>query len=220
MSYDKAIEYENDRQLELIQSRKIAWIIASVAVVLTVLSTTAIFLMLPLKTVVPYVIKENIMTGETRIVTMLDKKTFTTDEATDKFFASDYVKKREQYYYDILAKDYYHVLLHSGEQVQKEYETIYKGEQGRDKLLSNKFKVEVEILGVVLDLSSGTKIAQVRTKVTTLDLKSATKGITSFVTSTLAYEFQPNKEMIEEDRLLNPIGFTVLTYRKDREVKQ
>lgn len=218
--YRKAIEYEDARQLELIKSKKIAWIIASIAVMLNVLSISAIFLMLPLKTVVPYVIKENVVTGETRIVTMLDKKTLATDEATDKFFASDYVKKREQYYYNILEKDYYHVLLYSDKQVQNEYQSIYSGEKGRDKLLSNNFKVEVEILAVVLDQSAGTKIAQVRSKVTTIDLDSATEGITSFLTSTLAYEYQPNKEMKEEDRLLNPLGFTVLTYRKDREVQQ
>ena len=220
MNHKKAIEYEESRAAELISSRKIAWIIASVAVVLTTLSTSVIFLMLPLKTVVPYVIKENVITGETRIVTMLDKRTLTTDEATDKFFASDYVKKREQYHYNILAKDYYQVLLYSDPQVQREYASIYSGEQGRDKLLSNNFKVEVEILGVVLSQSSGTKIATVRSKITTSDLHSNIKGITSFLSSTIAYELQPNKQMSEEDRLLNPLGFTVLTYRKDREVKQ
>ena len=220
MSYDNAITYEANRQLDLIRSRKTAWIVASISIILATLSILTIFLMMPLKTVVPYVIKENVMTGETRIVTMLDKKTLSTDEATDKFFASDYVKKREQYYYNILAKDYYQVLLYSDNNVQKEYQSIYAGEQGRDKILSNNFKVEVEILSVVLSQSSGTQIATVRSKVTTLDLHSATKGVSSFITSTLAYEFQPDKEMREEDRLINPLGYTVLTYRKDREVKQ
>ncbi len=220
MSYDKAIEYEDNRQLELIASRKNAWIIASVAVIVSILLAATLFLLMPLKTVVPYVIKENVMTGETRIVTMLNKTTLTTDEATDKFFASDYVKKREQYYYDILAKDYYQVLLYSDTNVQLEYQSIYNGDQGRDKILSNKFKVEVEILSVVLGESSGTNIATVRSKITTLDLHSTTQGITKFITSTIAYEFQPEKEMKEEDRLINPLGYTVLSYRKDREVKQ
>jgi len=220
VSYDKAIEYEDNRQLELIASRKNAWIIASVAVIVSILLAATLFLLMPLKTVVPYVIKENVMTGETRIVTMLNKTTLTTDEATDKFFASDYVKKREQYYYDILAKDYYQVLLYSDTNVQLEYQSIYNGDQGRDKILSNKFKVEVEILSVVLGESSGTNIATVRSKITTLDLHSTTQGITKFITSTIAYEFQPEKEMKEEDRLINPLGYTVLSYRKDREVKQ
>ena len=220
MGYEKAISYESSRQLELEKSRKTAWIIAAVAIGLASLSTVAIFLMLPLKTVVPYVIKENTLTGETRIVTMIDKKTLKTDEATDKFFASDYVKKREQYYYDVLAKDYYQTLLYSAPQVQKEYQTIYEGEKGRDKLLSNNYKVEVKILGVVLSESAGTNVATVRAKMTTKDSRTNTAGDTTYFTSTVAYEYQPNKEMSEEDRLLNPLGFTVLTYRKDREVKQ
>lgn len=220
MRYEKAIEYEELRQLELMKSRKVAWIIASIAVIVSILLAATLFLLMPLKTVVPYVIKENVSTGETRIVTMIDKKTLSTDEATDKFFASDYVKKREQYYYNILAKDYYQVLLYSADTVQKEYQSIYQGEQGRDKILSNKFKVEVKILGIVLGESAGTPIATVRSKITTLDLNGATEGIVSYITSTIAYEYQPNKEMKEEDRLINPLGYTVVSYRKDREVKQ
>jgi len=220
MGYDKAIEYEDARQIELINSRKNAWIFATFLALIVSILAASLFLLIPLKTVVPFVIKENVMTGETRIVTMINKTTLTTDEATDKFFASDYVKKREQYYYDILAKDYYQVLLYSNSATQQKYRSIYNGEKGRDKLLSNQFKVEVEILGVVLSQSSGTSIATVRSKITTLDVHSATKGITSFITSTIAYEFQPDKEMKEEDRLLNPLGFTVLTYRKDNEVNQ
>jgi len=220
VSYKEAISYEENRQLELVKSRKVAWIIAGISIALAALSIVTIFLMMPLKTVVPYVIKENVVTGETRIVTMLDKKTLRTDEATDKFFASNYVKKREEYYYDILAKDYYEVLLFSDPKVQLEYKSIYSGPDSRDKLLKNKYKVEVEILSVVLSESAGTPVATVRSKVTTKDTNARTPGVTSYITSTLAYEYQPYKEMSEEDRLLNPLGFTVLSYRKDREVKQ
>jgi len=220
MSYKEAIEYEDLRQLELMKSRRTAWIIAAIGVAVGVLAVVTIFLMMPLKTVVPYVIKENVMTGETRIVTMINKRTLSTDEATDKFFASEYVKKREQYYYNLLAKDYYQVMLSSSDTVQQEYASIYGEEQGRDKILSNKFKVEVKILSVVLGESAGVKYATVRSKLTTLDLSNATSGVTSFITSTLSYDYEPNKQMKEEDRLINPLGFTVLTYRKDREVKQ
>ena len=97
---------------------------------------------------------------------------------------------------------------------------IYGEEQGRDKILSDKFKVEVKILSVVLGESAGVKYATVRSKLTTLDLSNAIAGVTSFITSTLSYDYEPNKQMKEEDRLINPLGFTVLTYRKDREVKQ
>ena len=216
----KGIDYEVFMMEEVIKSRRNAWIMASVSWLLTFVLGLTLFFLFPLKTVVPYVIKENVVTGETRIVTMLDKKILTTDEATDKHFLSEYVRKREQYYYDVLADDYYNVLLFSSETVQKEYQSIYSGEQSRDKLLSNKFKVEVKILSVVLGTSSGTKIATVRSKITTLDLHTSTKGIDTLLTSTIAYEYQPDKKMKVKDRMLNPLGFTVLTYRKDKEVAQ
>jgi len=94
-----AIDYESSRIDLLEKSRRTSWIIAAVSVVVAVIAIITIFLLMPLKTVVPYVIKENVLTGETRIVTALDTKTLSTDEATDKFFASEYVKRREGYYY-------------------------------------------------------------------------------------------------------------------------
>jgi len=147
---ENAIDYESFKISELLKSRRNAWIFASVLAVITLLSISTLAYIMPLKTVVPYVIKENVITGETRIVTALDKKTLTTDEATDKFFTSDYVKKREQYYYDVLAKDYYQVLLESSPATQKDYKAIYTGDNSRDKLLNNRYKVETTIVSVVL----------------------------------------------------------------------
>ena len=217
---EDAIDYESFKISELLKSRRNAWIFASVLAVITLLSISTLAYIMPLKTVVPYVIKENVITGETRIVTALDKKTLTTDEATDKFFTSDYVKKREQYYYDVLAKDYYQVLLESSPATQKDYKAIYTGDNSRDKLLNNRYKVETTIVSIVLSESSGSKIATVRSSSVTIDIESNVKSNQTYNVSTLSYTYDPNKLMKEEDRMINPLGFTVLSYRKDREISQ
>ncbi len=217
--YKKARSYTTDIQKEITDSRKVAWIIATIAIIVAVIALIAVVLLVPLKTVVPYVIKENTITGETRIVTALDTKTLQTDEATDKFFTSNYVKKREEYYYDIVAKDYYEVMLSSSPQVQKEYAKIYTGKQSRDKLLGRNFKVETTILSVVLGTSSSMKTATIRSKSVTIDRETGIESNEVYNVHTLSYKFNGARNMIEKDRLINPLGFIVLTYRKDREVK-
>jgi type IV secretion system protein VirB8 len=217
---NKGINYEAFMMDELIMSRRNAWIVAAVSWLVTVISLSTLAFLMPLKTVVPYVIKENVTTGETRIITALDQRTLKTDEATDKFFAGDYVKKREQYYYDILTKDYYQVLLYSNLSTQKDYQAIYAGDKSRDKILGNKYKVETTIISVVLSESSGSKIATVRSSSVTIDIASKIKSDQTYNVSTISYEYDSSKIMKEEDRMINPLGFTVLTYRKDREITQ
>ena len=218
--HKKDINYEAFMIEEVLDSRKKAYIGAGVATVIAILAMGTLFFLMPLKTVVPYVIKENVITGDTRIISALDKETLKPKEVTDKHFASDYIKKREQYYYDILEKDYYQVLLYSNESTQKEYQSIYQGEKSRDKILTNKYKVETTIISVVLSESAGLKVATIRSKNVTIDTTSLIKSNETYIVSTISYMYDPNKFMKEEDRLLNPLGFTVLTYRKDRETKQ
>lgn len=215
----KARSYTTEIQKEIIDSRKVAWVVATVAVIVAVIAVIAVVLLVPLKTVVPYVIKENTTTGETRIITALDTKTLQIDEAVDKFSTSNYVKKREEYYYDLIAKDYYEVMLSSSPPVQKEYAKIYTGKQSRDKLLGKNFKVKTTILSVVLGTSSSIKTATIRSKSVTIDRETGIESNEVYHVHTLSYEFDGNRDMIEKDRLINPLGFMVLTYRRDREVK-
>ena len=150
------------------------------------------------------------------ILTMLNEKEIKTNEALDKYFIAQYVKAREGYFYEILNQDYLLTQLMSSEKVANEYRAIYEGENARDQILKNSNEVRVEIISIVLGESNGVKTSTIRANIITKNLN--TRGITSSTkVITLSYDYLLAKAS-EENRLLNPLGFKVLTYRIDNEV--
>lgn len=214
LSYEASIRYLVEK------SNKRAWIVAWIAIFIAVLMGGLIAYMLPLKKVEPYVITVDKTTGMTQIKTAIDKETLKPVEAMDKYFASTYVNKRESYYYDFLSKDYVYVQLLSSPKVAKEYRALYEGDKSRDKVLGDKYEIDGKILSVVLGESAGTKTATIRIELTKKDVKTGSSYRPTIKVVTLSYDYFPKEIETEEERLLNPLGFKVLTYRVDNEVMQ
>ncbi len=214
LSYEASIRYLVEK------SNKRAWTVAWIAIFIAILMGGLIAFMLPLKKVEPYVIAIDKTTGMTELKTAVDKETLQPVEAMDKYFASSYVDKRESYYYDFLSKDYIYVQLLSSPTVAKEYRAIYEGNNARDKILGNHYKVIGKVLSVVLGNSAGTKTATIRIKLTKKDLRTGNVERSTVKVVTLSYDYFPEQLETEEERLLNPLGFKVLTYRVDNEVSQ
>ncbi|EAI8783700.1 type IV secretion system protein, partial [Campylobacter upsaliensis] len=157
-------------------------------------------------------------TGMVDILTLLDEKEITQNEALDKYFISQYIKAREGYYYELLNQDYLLTQLMSSENVANEYRALYEGDNARDQVLKNSNEVSVQILSVVLGESNGVKTSTIRANITTKNLSSrGTSQATKVIT--LSYDYTLGKAS-EENRLLNPLGFKVLTYRIDNEVEK
>lgn len=210
------LDYESSFQYLIEKSNKRAWIIAFVSAFIAFLSIIAVLLLTPLKTIEPYVIRVDNTTGMVDILTTLDEEQISSNEALDKYFIAQYVKAREGYYYEILNQDYLLTQLMSSEKVANEYRAIYEGENARDQILKNSNEVSVEIISIVLGESNGVKTSTIRANIVTKNLN--TRGITrSTKVITLSYDYLLAKAS-EENRLLNPLGFKVLTYRIDNEV--
>ncbi|HEF8491354.1 TPA: type IV secretion system protein [Campylobacter jejuni] len=216
--FNTAIDYEASFRYLIEKSNKRAWIIAFVSIFVAIISIIAVVLLAPLKTIEPYVIRVDNTTGMVDILTILDEKEISSNEALDKYFISQYVKAREGYYYELLNQDYLLTQLMSSEKVANEYRAWYEGENARDQILKNSNEVNVQILSVVLGNSNGVKTSTIRTLITTKNLSSgAITQETKVIT--LSYEYILAKAS-EENRILNPLGFKVLTYRIDSEITQ
>ncbi|MCR6580360.1 virB8 family protein [Campylobacter insulaenigrae] len=217
-NFDNAIDFEASVRYLIEKSNQRAWLITSVSIFITIISIIAVVLLVPLKTIEPYVIRVDNSTGMVDILTILDEKEITKNEALDKYFISQYVKAREGYYYDLLNQDYMLTQLMSSEKVANEYRALYEGDNARDQILKNSNEVSIQILSIVLGESNGMKTSTIRTLINTKNLN--TGGITQETkVITLSYEYILAKAS-EENRMLNPLGFKVLTYRIDEEVAQ
>ncbi|HDZ5008026.1 TPA: type IV secretion system protein [Campylobacter jejuni] len=216
--FNTAIDYEASFRYLIEKSNKRAWLIAFVSIFIAIISIVAVVLLTPLKTIEPYVIRVDNTTGMVDILTMLDEKEISSNEALDKYFISQYVKAREGYYYELLNQDYLLTQLMSSEKVANEYRAWYEGENARDQILKNSNEVNVQILSIVLGQSNGVKTSTTRAIITTKNLNTRGTSQTTKVI-TLSYDYVLAKAS-EENRFLNPLGFKVLTYRIDDEVAQ
>ncbi|MDQ6264798.1 virB8 family protein [Campylobacter jejuni] len=215
--FNTAIDYEASFRYLIEKSNKRAWLIAFISIFIAIISIIAVVLLTPLKTIEPYVIRVDNTTGMVDILTMLDKKEISSNEALDKYFISQYVKAREGYYYELLNQDYLLTQLMSSEKVANEYRAWYEGENARDQILKNSNEVNVQILSIVLGNSNGVKTSTIRAKIITKNLN--TRGLSeSTKVITLSYDYILAKAS-EENRILNPLGFKVTNYRIDEEIR-
>ena len=205
---NNGITYESSIRYLVEKSNQRAWVVAFAAVCVSVLSIMAITFMLPLKTVEPYVIRVDNTTGMVDIITALDK-----------YFTSKYVKAREGYFYNLLQEDYILTQILSSPEVAKDYIRLYEGSNSRVEVLQNKEEISIDIVSVTLGVSAGIKTATIR-----FNAKQRLVGSDSYQNSakiaTLSYDYSPQSLSNEDERLKNPLGFKVLTYRIDEEVKR
>ena len=214
----EAMSYNSNVRYLIEVSNKRAWLVSFIFGFIAIISIIAVFLLTPLKQSVPYVIRVDNVTGMVDIISTLKDQTVVSknSEALDKYFTANYVKLREQYYWDILEQDYYTVQVFSSNRISAEYQNIYAGANSRVKNLQNSVEVEIQIISVVLTNSAGANVATIRFNEIVKDLQSKTSKQTTKV-ATLTYEYV--KELTtEKERVMNPLGFKVNTYRIDSEI--
>lgn len=214
----EAMSYNSNVRYLIEVSNKRAWLVSFIFGFIAIMSIIAVFLLTPLKQSVPYVVRVDNVTGMVDIISTLKDQTVVSknSEALDKYFTANYVKLREQYYWDILEQDYYTVQVFSSNRISAEYQKIYAGANSRVKTLQNSVEVEIQIISVVLTNSAGANVATIRFNEIVKDLQSKTSKQTTKV-ATLTYEYV--KELTtEKERIMNPLGFKVNTYRIDSEI--
>jgi type IV secretory pathway component VirB8 len=214
--FDAAIDWEASRVHTIEQSERRAWLVAMVAIGVSVLAIAAIAMMMPLKESVPYVIRVDNTTGVPDIVTAMTDKKITGDEVMDKYWLAQYVRARETYDWYTLQRDYNTVGLLSSANVGAGYAQLFEGKDALDKQYGKTMRTTVDILSVV---PTGKNTGTVRFIKTTkrLDQEGSPGTVTKWV-ATLAYEYRNTALIKESARLVNPFGFQVLTYRVDPEM--
>lgn len=214
-----ALSYEASIRYLVEQSNKRAWLVAFIAMAISIIAIIAVCLLTPLKSVEPYVIRVDNTTGMVDIITSVNKQTLSSNEALDKYFAGLYVKSREGYYFNMLQNDYTLTQIFSAPNIAADYVAIYQGSNPRHEILKNKVEVSVDINSITLSNSAGSNVATIRFNLITKNLEHGNKNVQAKIV-TMAYEYNPALLTKEEERLKNPLGFKVLTYRIDDEIRR
>jgi len=196
------------------RARKLAWTVASVAGALALILALTLAMLVPLKTVQPYVVTVDRQSGAVEVATTVANGRLTQNESVIQAQLANYVRVRETFDASDLSENYRRVQLLSSADVRAAYVALMAAGNPDSPLraLSPGDTLKVRIKSVSL---TGTGSALVR-----YDLDRTVAGgrgvsSTAYV-SAISYGFN-NKPLRAADRFENPLGFEVTRYRRDSE---
>ena len=100
----EVLSWETSRVLELEKSRLTAWRVASGAGLAAILAIGAVAGLTPLKTIKPFVVRVDNATGIVDVVSELGNARTNYDEAINKYFVQWYVRYRQAYSAELMAR--------------------------------------------------------------------------------------------------------------------
>lgn len=215
--FAEARRWDQDRLAAALRSRRLAWTIAAVASGLTLASVAAVAVLTPLRTTEPFVVRVDRSTGVVDVVRGLSSSEgpATYDEAVSKYFLGQYVRAREGYL-DPAAEDSFALvsILSNGSE-QRRWADAYRGSnpQSPQNLYGSDAEAVVSIRAIGF-INDG--VANVRFHHT---VRRAQQTTESDWIATIAFTYT-RAPMSEPERLRNPLGFQVTSYRADPEVIQ
>lgn len=212
--YAEADSWAKDRNDALRRSRRTAWWVAGAAGVIAVFEALALLFLTPLKTVEPYTLLVDRQTGFVQQLKPLEPQTISRDRALTQSFLVQYVIAREGFDIDLLQTDYRKIALWSAGAARDDYLTGIQVNNPESPLvrLPRSSLVDVEVKSVT-PLSDSS--AMIRFDTRRRDANGHIYPAEPWVTvARFAYSGEP---MSAADRMINPLGFKVTSYRKSPE---
>ncbi|HHQ9522460.1 type IV secretion system protein (plasmid) [Yersinia massiliensis] len=202
------------------RDKKAGFFIGGIGLLIGVLGIVAVIMLLPLKETELELYTVDNTTGRVEKITHVKKKDISSQEALAKAFAANYVKLRESYNYFSLQRDYDTVPLFGSDEVNADYLAFFNSKNSPDTVYQKAaYVVEVEIISnVVSDATAPDKLAQIRFKKTTRRVADGSRKV-EFWNARVTFRYVPDKALTEAQREANPLGFTVTSYQRDKEIR-
>ena len=199
---------------------KLAWLMAAVGFLLAAMAIAALIILLPLKTTEIELWSVDKATGRYEYMTRLKEQDIAAEKALAHALAAYYVRLREGYNYFSLQRDYDDVQLFNSDSVNKDYLDWFKSAQAPD-VIFNKAEnvVDIDIISNVhANATTPDRLATLRIKRTIRRIKDNAIN-TDVWNIRLTYRYLPRKQLTESQREVNPLGFIVTSYQRDKELR-
>jgi type IV secretion system protein VirB8 len=212
--FAEARRWDEDRLQNAVRSQRSAWAVAAAASVLATAAVGAVAALAPLKRVEPFVVRVDRATGAVDVVSALsgtDRVTY--DEAVAKYFLGQYVRARETWLPQAAEANFRQVSIMSTPAEQQRWADAFRPANPTSPQIalgsSGEAQVEIRAISFV-----NAQVASVRFHKLVRQRSQVTEG-DWIATVAFAWSKAP---MAEADRLRNPLGFQVISYRADPEV--
>ncbi|EGZ4525082.1 type IV secretion system protein [Salmonella enterica] len=211
-TFEKALRDKDER------FSKAGWLLSCFLGFLLTGAIGAIIIMLPLKSkeVDLYALREE--TGRIEKITTVDEEHLSESDALNSAEAASYVKRRMRYNYFDLQRDYDDTLAFGSDDVNRDYKAEFDGDDAPDKKWKKAaYIVDIDVISNVH--SDGTppdRIGMLRVKRTIRRIADGSE-VYDFWTVRMTYRYLPQKELTSDQREVNPLGFTVTSWKPVKE---
>ena len=215
----EAQRWEQDLVAKAETSRRRAYWVASAFGGLAALSLIAFDVMLPLKSVEPFVIRVDNTTGVTDVVPVYVGKG-EVSEAVTRYLLHNYVVTRERYFYAMAEQDYNLVGAYNSPVLNTAWMQAWDRANPESPLIKYRdgstLRSQVQSISFIKRADGTQDLAQVRF-FTALKQGGAGAETLQHWIATIQYSYAaPSKD--EQLRALNPLGFRILEYRREPEI--
>lgn len=212
--FAEARSWDEDRLRAAVRSRRLAWAAAAGATALAIAAVSAVAVLIPLKTVEPYVVRVDRTTGAVEVLTGLSgTQPVTYEEAVTKSFLATYVRAREGWLPSAAEANFRQVSIMSTPDEQQRWATAFRPSNPASPQVAFGPAADAQIAVRAISFVSP-KVANVRFHRV---LRQGGQVTESDGIATVAFSYA-KAPMSEADRLRNPLGFQVSSYRADPEV--
>ncbi len=215
-------EFEKSRIADIERSRGVAWKVAIGACIVACFCAVAVMMLTPLKEVRPYVIRVDNNTGETDIVTMLENGRSNYQEEMAKYFSALYVRLMEGYDWYTIQSQIDKAMMFSSSDIQNRINIKYQKPNAPHKIYQENQRVEIKITNTSIIDENGLIQVRFTKKIVPTNgggynpqtNEMSPEPIVSQHLATIGYEYV-NIPTLDDVRRVNPLGFTVISYRVD-----
>ncbi|WP_233968898.1 VirB8 family type IV secretion system protein [Pectobacterium polaris] len=202
------------------REKKLAWRIAAIGFALAAMAITALIIVLPLKTTETELWSVDKQTGRYEYMTRIKEQSISTEKALAQALAAHYVRLREGYNYFALQRDYDDVQLFNSDSVNRDYLDGFNSNQAPDIIFNKaEYVVSIDIISNVHATATDPD------HLATLRIKRTIRRIVDNSVKTdvwnirLTYRYLPRKQLTDSQREVNPLGFIVTSYQRDKELR-
>lgn len=212
--FDEARSWDADRLRSAERSKRLAWAMAAMASLMAIVAVGAVAALAPLKTVEPFVVRVDRSTGAVEVMSALkDQRSLTYEEAVTKHFLDLYVRAREGWLPAAAEANFRQVSIMSTPAEQQRWADAFRPTNPLSPQVAYGPNGEAQVsVRAVTFVAPGVANVRFRRLVRTSQPIEETDWI-----ATVAFDYV-KAPMTEGDRLRNPLGFQVSSYRADPEV--
>ncbi|MCC8554245.1 VirB8/TrbF family protein [Xanthomonas hortorum] len=221
----KAVNYEVSIADLARRSEKRAWIVATVSMLITVMTAGGYYYMLPLKEKVPYLVMADAYSGTSTIAKLeanFGGRTVSTSEALARSNIARFIIARESFDLAIIGqRDWNTVAAMGAPNVANEYRALHAPNNPTKPFntYGRLRAVRINILSITLIGGNGKPYsgATVRFQRNVYDKTTSMSTLLDNKIATMGFTYQDNLAMRDDLRMENPLGFRVTDYRVDND---